>query len=234
MWYRLTEKHTLSMLGVNSSPLPACVFFLRRHSSMHYLTPTKMRKFMRGNLAWHSNMEPYIGWHTPVPGFGSALCELLNFGVSTEKVWEPRCFNSFPHTQHDHPAAWAQIHIQNMTTLSTSEVLLPKSNRPTRVFEHLRTFDSKTQSFSQRVLLNDLLRLCGSTSVFCNRCERARYVKRCVLFRPKNLTICLFNSALCPIRWWHQTLDFLGTQRRTRQATFKPFRTSFRAVTQRL
>jgi len=51
MWYRLTEKHTLSMLGVNSSPLPACVFFLRRHSSMHYLTPTKMRKFMRGNLA---------------------------------------------------------------------------------------------------------------------------------------------------------------------------------------
>ena len=168
---------------------------------------------MRGNLAWHSNMEAYIGWHTPVPGFGSALCELLNFGVSTEKVWEPRCFNSFPHTQHDHPAAWAQIHIQNMTTLSTSEVLLPKSNRPTRVFEHLRTFDSKTQSFSQRVLLNDLLRLCGSTSVFCNRCERARYVKRCVLFRPKNLTICLFNSALCPIRWWHQTLDFLGTQR---------------------
>ena len=29
------------------------------------------KNLSRGNLAWHSH-KPYIGWHTPVPGFGSA------------------------------------------------------------------------------------------------------------------------------------------------------------------
>ena len=168
------------------------------------------------------------------------FCELLNFGVSTEKVWEPRCLNSYPHTQHDNPAAWAQIHIQNMTTFSDiwSSAAKETENRPTHVFKHLRTFGSKTQSFSQRVLLNDLLRLCGSTSVFCNHCERARYVKRCELFRPKNLTICAFQLGTLPDMLVTSNWRFFGNPappqmlcrfraqepgraRQTRQATFK-------------